>query len=252
VAIRSYLRDIISRKGAGYVVLIDPDRLNRTDIIALAKAAEAEDVDALFIGTSILLSADMDIIVQEIKAVTQKPVILFPGSTIQVSRYADAILFMSLISGRNPVYLIDEQVKAAPLIKGMGLEPISTGYMLVESGGGVKSAEYMSNTRPIPRDKNDIAKATALAAEYLGMEMIYLEAGSGASCAIPVEMVAAVSSYTSLPLIVGGGIRSPQQAADRVKAGASLIVTGNVLESSFSPALLGEFADAIHSGKQPE
>jgi phosphoglycerol geranylgeranyltransferase len=245
---------------AGYLVLIDPDKWAMAQLAEMAAAAGEGGADAILIGGSLLLSADFDEIVRTIRAAARVPCIIFPGSTLQISRSADAILFLSLVSGQNPNYLIGEQIKAAPLIKNIGLEAIPTGYMLIESGR-VTSAEFMSNTRPIPRDKNDIAKATALAAELLGMRLIYLEAGSGAQHPVPLEMVRAVSSYVHVPVIVGGGIRTPDWAAQCVEAGASFVVTGNILEttgevlSSSSPlsniATMRGFAEAIHNSRRP-
>ncbi len=236
---------IREEKGAGYLVLVDPDKGDPQQTVALAVRAKEGGADALLVGGSLLLSSSFDNLVGLIKQEVDLPLIIFPGSPTQVSRYADAILFLSLISGRNPTYLIGEQVRAAPVIKALEVEPISVGYMLIESGR-VTSAEFMSNTTPIPRDKYDIAKATALAAEYLGMDLVYLEAGSGAVQAVPDEMVAATSAYVSLPVIVGGGIRTPEEARKKVEAGAAFVVTGNVLEQNGSPALIREFAEAVH------
>lgn len=233
-------------KGAGYFVLIDPDKWRDGQIVGFAAQANEAGADAILIGGSLLLSSSFDDLVSKIKNRIDIPLIIFPGSPTQVSRYADAVFFLSLISGRNPTYLIGEQVKAAPAIKILGLEAIAVGYMLVESGN-ITSAEFMSNTRPIPRDKPDIAKATALAAEFMGMKMVYLEAGSGAKWAVPDEMVAEVTEYVSLPLIVGGGIRTPEEAHRKVKAGASFVVTGNVLEKRIDSNLIKEFAASVHT-----
>jgi phosphoglycerol geranylgeranyltransferase len=244
--ILDYLQQIRAKHGAGYLVLIDPDKWESKQLPAIAAAANENGADAILIGGSLLMTSSFDEIVKTIKKAADIPCIIFPGSTIQISRHADAILFLSLISGRNADYLIGVQLMAAPIIRLLGVEPIPTGYMLIESGR-VTSAEFMSNSRPIPREKNDIAQATALAAEYLGMRLVYLEAGSGADLAVPPEMVKAVSSYVNIPVIVGGGIRTPEEAEKRVKAGASFIVTGNVLEKQQSHAqLIREFAEAIH------
>jgi phosphoglycerol geranylgeranyltransferase len=245
MSVYSYLKKVIREKGAGYLPLLDPDRLEAKKLIHMAVNLEAAGVDALLMGSSLLLSATMDRILQDIKKEINVPVIIFPGSLNQVSQYADAILFLSLISGRNPDRLIGDQVKAAPAIKEYGLEPISTGYLLIESGN-TTSAQFMSNTMPIPRDKPDIAMAHALAAEYLGMKMVYLEAGSGAKHPVPDATVQSVSQYVSIPAIVGGGIRRPEVAAQKVKAGASLIVTGNILEKKGGMKLVKEFCSAIH------
>jgi phosphoglycerol geranylgeranyltransferase len=158
---------------------------------------------------------------------------------------ADAVLFTSLLSGRNANLLIGEQVKAAPQIKSLGLEPIPTAYILIESGN-LTSVCYISNTTPIPRDKPEIAKAHALAAEYLGMKLVYLEAGSGAAMPVPPETVKQVEKYVNLPLIVGGGITDPSYARKIAMAGASFVVIGNVLEDDVKGDLARSFADAIH------
>jgi putative glycerol-1-phosphate prenyltransferase len=166
------------------------------------------------------------------------PVVLFPGDVTQFSPNADALLFISLISGRNAEYLISQHVNAAIPIKKSGLEVIPTGYILID--GAKKSAvEYISNTQPIPRDKNDIALATALAGELLGMKAIYLEAGSGANMPVPLEMIQHVKAQISVPLIVGGGIKNITQLQAAYRAGADLVVIGNVLETE--PAKIEEF-----------
>lgn len=239
------LLEIREKRGAGYIVLIDPDKLSLKDSIELAIRAEQEDADVIFIGGSLLSTPIFDELVKQIKAVVKIPVIIFPGGVQQISRYADAILFMSVISGRNPDLLIGQHVMGAPIVKMLNLEAIATGYMLIESGK-VTSAEFMSNTKPIPRDKAQIAVAHALAAEYLGMKLIYLEAGSGALHPVPDEMIQAVARNAALPIIVGGGIRTPDVAKQKVAAGASFIVTGNVLEKSKRNGLIREFANAIH------
>jgi len=237
--------DVRGEKGAGYLVLLDPDKRPVEELVSTAKECEARGVDGLLIGGSLIFSAQFDGVVKSIKASVSIPVILFPGNGRQLSRYADAVLFMSLISGRNPYYLIGEQVLSAPTIQSLGLEPISTGYMLVESGN-TTSVEFMSDTRPLPREKPEIAVAHALAAEYLGMKMVYLEAGSGAEYSVPEEMIQAVREAVSIPLIVGGGIRTPDEAQEKVRAGASFVVTGNVLEEEKDFILIAEFARAIH------
>jgi len=239
------LLEIRKQRGAGYIVLIDPDKLPLEENIKLAAQAEKEDADIIFIGGSLLSTPIFDELVKQIKNAVTIPVIIFPGGVQQISRHADAILFMSVISGRNPNLLIGQHVMASPIVKMYNLEAIPTGYMLIESGK-VTSAEFMSNTRPIPRDKPDIAVAHALAAEYLGMKLIYLEAGSGAQFPVPDEMIQAVACMCSLPIIVGGGIRTPEVAAQKVKAGASFIVTGNVLEKGKPEGIIQDFAKAIH------
>lgn len=236
---------IKKKRGAGYLVLIDPDKQDVDHAIRLAKTCQAAGVDALLVGGSLLLANVFDETVKGIKENCSLPVIIFPGSTKQISRHADAILFLSLISGRNPESLISGQVVAAPIIKSVQLEPISTGYMFIESGT-VTSALFMSDTRPIPREKPDIAAAHALAAQYIGMQCVYLEAGSGAKYAVPDQVVGAVAKYADLPIICGGGIRTPDEAREKVLAGAGFIVTGTIIERDSNPALIKAFADAIH------
>lgn len=239
------LLSIREKRGAGYFILIDPDKQSLADSIQMAKQAEQEDADGIFIGGSLLSTPIFDELIKQIKAHVQIPVIIFPGGVQQVSQYADAILFMSLISGRNADMLIGQQVMAAPIVKMINLETIATGYMLIESGK-VTSAEFMSNTRPIPRDKTDIAVAHALAAECLGMKVVYLEAGSGADHPVPDKMIHAIAGMCNLPLIVGGGIISPEVARQKVEAGASFIVTGNIFEKENKSGKIGKFARAIH------
>jgi phosphoglycerol geranylgeranyltransferase len=207
---------------------------------------EKAGVDGFLIGSSIILSASFERAVRAVKKAVRVPLIIFPNGSGMLSGAADAVLFTSLLSGRNPNLLIAEQVKAAPVIKAMGLEAIPTGYILIESGN-LTSVCYMSNTMPIPRDKPEIAKAHALAAEYLGMKFVYLEAGSGASMPVPAETVRQVRKYITLPIIVGGGITDPSYARKIALAGASFIVVGNVLEKDSTGAMAKLFAQAIHS-----
>ncbi|MBT5830178.1 MAG: geranylgeranylglyceryl/heptaprenylglyceryl phosphate synthase, partial [Candidatus Latescibacteria bacterium] len=208
-----------------------------------------QGADAILIGGSFLLSTNFDRMVQEVKQAVDVPVVIFPGDTSQIAPAADAILFLSLISGRNPELLIGQHIKAAPLLKAHGIEPISTGYVLVDSGQQT-TTEYISNTRPLPRNKPEIAMAHALAAEYLGMQCVYLDAGSGPAKMVPEEMVLAVSEYTSVPLIVGGGIRDPEAARKRVEMGASFIVIGSVFEDrGWDAGFIGGFADAVHQSR---
>jgi putative glycerol-1-phosphate prenyltransferase len=241
------LLKVRDEKGAGFLVLLDPDRMSVPDIVELARKSEEGGADGFLVGSSLLLSTRFDEAVKEIKANVNVPLTIFPGNANQVSRHADAILFLSLISGRNPHLLIGEQVKAAPAIKEFGLEPIPTGYLIIESGG-TTSVQFMSNTQPIPRNKPDIAKAHALAAEYLGMKFVFLEAGSGADSPVPDNIVHEVKDFISIPIIVGGGVKDPDVAHNKVKNGASFVVIGNFLEEDDS--LIREFADAIHVGKK--
>jgi phosphoglycerol geranylgeranyltransferase len=187
--------------------------------------------------------------VRAIKAVVDVPVIIFPGDVGFVTGAADAILFLSLVSGRNPQFLIGEHVLAAPVLKEAGLEPIPTAYMLVE-GGSTTSVEFMSSTKPIPRDKPDIAMAHALAAQYLGMRLAFFDAGSGAAEHVPEELVRRVAAYVDLPVMVGGGIREPSDAGRLVEAGARVVITGDVVEKTGDAGLLTAFAEAVHSPRE--
>ncbi len=240
------LLQVTQRKGAGFLILLDPDRLPLEKLAGLAEKSAQSDVDALLVGSSLLLSLGFQDAVEKIKRRTPLPVIIFPGNMAQITGHADAILYLSLISGRASQHLIEQQVRAAPLIKEIGIEPIPTGYMLVDSGR-LTSVQYMSSSLPLPRDKPDIAKAHALAAQYLGMKLLYLDAGSGAKQTVPNEIIQAVDAYVSLPLVVGGGIRNPGAAQEKVQAGAEFVVVGNAFEAGADPTLLSEFASAIHT-----
>ncbi|MFH2057023.1 MAG: geranylgeranylglyceryl/heptaprenylglyceryl phosphate synthase [bacterium] len=249
MSIYQRLLRIAERRGAGFLVLLDPDEYPKVDLIACAERAEDGGADALLLGGSLVRAGVIDNVVREIKQRVTLPVITFPGDAGQLTRYADAVLFMSLLSGRNPEYLIGEQVKGAPLVKEYDLEAISTAYLLIESGS-LTSVQHLSQTQPLPRNKPELVKAHALAAQYFGMKLVYLEAGSGARYAVPEEIVTAVCEHVSLPIICGGGLRNPKQAAARVEAGASFVVIGNRFQESDGLALLAEFADAIHQGER--
>lgn len=236
---------VAEEKGAGFFVLLDPDRLQTEKLIELAIKSEESGADGFLVGSSLLLSTRFDDAIKELKRNVSSPIIIFPGNANQVSRYADAILFLSLISGRNPQLLIGEQVKAAPVIKEFGLEPIPTGYILIESGKAT-SVQFLSSTQPIPKDKPDIACAHALAAEYMGMKLVFLEAGSGADNPVPDEIIKEVKDFISIPIVTGGGVKTPKQAESKVKSGASFVIIGNALEKNPDGNILKEFAKAIH------
>ncbi|MFH2035577.1 MAG: geranylgeranylglyceryl/heptaprenylglyceryl phosphate synthase [Candidatus Zixiibacteriota bacterium] len=236
-------------KGGGFFLLLDPDRGSMDNILSLSAVAEDSGVDAILVGTSFVLESNFHDAVKEIKSQTNLPVIIFPGAHSQITPHADAILFTSLISGRNPQYLIDEQVKGAPIIKSLGLEPIATGYMLIESGK-YTSVQYISGTMPIPATKYDIACAHALAAQYMGMKMVFMEAGSGAENSVSDLMIKKVAGYVDLPIMVGGGIDSPDEVASKIRAGASFVVVGNHFENSHDFEKLKEFAEAAHPMEQ--
>ena len=243
--IYTYLLKTIEQKGAAYLILLDPDKLHSDKLESFISKCNKADVDGFLIGGSLMLNDDFEGFIKHVKNLTQLPLIIFPGAINQVSAFADAILFLSVVSGRNPEHLIGKHVLSAPIIRQKKLEPISTGYILIESGTPT-TAQYMSGSMPIPRDKPEIAAATALASEYLGMKLVYLEAGSGAHQTVPNEMVKAVSSVCSIPVIVGGGINSPITAKEKVDNGAKIIVTGNFFENENNWNQLKEFSDAVH------
>jgi len=220
-------------------ILFDPDKLRLQKMEQALELAVECGVDYFFIGGSLVVNSMLDPLLAQIRERCKIPLILFPGSSFQLSYRADGILLLSLISGRNPELLIGQHVMAAPYLKMSPLEIISTGYMLVD--GGVKtSVQYMSNTSPIPAGKDDIAVCTALAGEMLGLKTIYLEAGSGALNPVSESMIEAVSGTLSVPLIVGGGIRTPEKAAANFRAGADIVVVGNAIEND--PGLIRELA----------
>jgi phosphoglycerol geranylgeranyltransferase len=224
--------------------LIDPDNVNAAKIDELTALAVSAGVDYLLVGGSLVISNHLDEVVQHIRLNCSIPIILFPGTPSQVSRYADGLLYLSLISGRNPELLIGQHVISAPAVRNSGLEIISTGYMVID-GGAPTTVSYISNASPIPADKNEIALCTAMAGEMLGMKLIYMDAGSGARYAIREEMIACVASHIDIPLVVGGGIRDPEKAYLNCKAGADVIVVGNAIEKD--AGLIREMADAVHS-----
>lgn len=246
-AVLRHLLDVAARRGAGYLVLLDPDRLAPELLEERACACAEAGADAILVGTSLTLMLDHSSVYRRIKSQVQIPVITFPGCGSHVSPLADAVLFLSMVSSRNPELLIGEHVRTAPLLKHCAVEVISTAYLLVASES-LTSVQFMSNSQPIPRDKADIAMAHALAAEYIGMRLLYLEAGSGARQPVPDEMIAAVADYASLPIIVGGGIRTPAAARAKVAAGAAFVVTGQIVEErgAAAPGLMREVAAAVH------
>ncbi|MBO4567520.1 MAG: geranylgeranylglyceryl/heptaprenylglyceryl phosphate synthase [Bacteroidales bacterium] len=232
------------KKRKKLAVLIDPDKPSDAQILSMVEKANAADVDFFFVGGSLLVTDSLDHCIRLIKEHSKIPVLIFPGNSLQISKYCDGFLLLSLISGRNPEMLIGRHVIAAPYLKLYGNEIIPTGYMLIDSGKAT-SVTYMSDTTPIPHDKDDIAVCTALAGEMLGLKLIYLEAGSGAAMPVSSSMISKVRQMVGLPLIVGGGIRTPEMAAEAAKAGADVIVIGTAFEKE--PELLNKFAEAIHS-----
>lgn len=236
---------LIQRSAQGkksLAVLVDPDKTEKlSELLTIAKKYSP---DFFFVGGSLLSKDNLDNCIQLIRSSSSVPIILFPGNEMQISSSADALLLLSVISGRNPELLIGRHVAAAANLRVSAIEIISTGYLLIESGAPT-AVSYISNTQPIPRDKKTIAAMTALAGEQLGMKLIYLEAGSGAKLPVPIDMIGAVKKNISIPLITGGGLKTASEITERCRAGADVIVIGNILEEK--PTLLKEFFEALHA-----
>lgn len=229
-----------------FVVLIDPDKLRLNKLDKVLELSMQAGVDYFFIGGSLVVNDMLDNVLNKIKERCSIPMVLFPGNSFQLSYKADALLFLSLISGRNAELLIGKHVITAPFLKMSPLEIISTGYMLID-GGINTTVQYMSNTVPIPSNKEDIAVCTALAGELLGLKMIYMDAGSGALNPIPTDMIEAVSNSIQIPLIVGGGIKDALKVEQNLKAGADILVVGNAIETS--PELITELGAVFREFK---
>lgn len=233
----SFYEQLRDRSRKRFALLVDPDKYDDRSLEELIVHINQDSPDLLLVGGSILFKP-IEITITALKLGTKIPVFIFPGNVIQLSDRADGILFLSLISGRNPEFLIGNHVLAAPHLSRSGIEVIPTGYMLIENGLST-SVEYISNTRPIPAGKTEIAVATAMAGEMLGMKAIYLEAGSGAARMVGLDMIRAIRRIISLPLIVGGGITSVESAREVYNAGADIIVVGTALEKQ--PGLVKDF-----------
>lgn len=229
-----------------FAVLIDPDSITPDAIKITAQKCNDAQVDFVFMGGSIMVTSHVDRCIQQFKAESNIPVVLFPGSPSQVSPCADALLYLSLISGRNPDLLIGQHVISAPAVKASGLEVISTGYMVID-GGVPTTVSYMSHSAPIPANKPDVALCTAWAGELQGKHVIYMDAGSGAQYPISTEMISRVSANIDIPLIIGGGIRTAEKVYDNCKAGAQVIVVGNAIEKD--PNLIKEMSLAAKEAR---
>lgn len=239
------LSDLYERKENGqksFAVLIDPDKINLDNFTNLLDLCIEHRADYIFVGGSLIMDYVMGDVIAKIKSYTNIPVILFPGNSLHIDSQADAILLLSLISGRNPEFLIGQHVISAPVLRKSGLEILPTGYMLIDSGRQT-TVSYISNTNPIPHDKPGIAACTAMAGEMLGLKLTYLDAGSGAMNPVSPEMIAAVRQSVDTPIIVGGGINSIKKAKNALSAGADVIVVGNGIEENID--LLREIADAV-------
>jgi phosphoglycerol geranylgeranyltransferase len=231
-----------------FAVLIDPDKMRLGNMEKIIDLAIQAKVDYFFVGGSLVVNDMMDYCLDAIREASSIiPTVLFPGSPQQINDKANGILFLSLISGRNADLLIGQHVLAAPNLKRSNLEVISTGYMLVD-GGAPTTASYVSGTHPIPHNKDEIAYCTAIAGELLGLKTIYMDAGSGAKTPVSENMISMVSRAIDIPLIVGGGMRTPQKVAENAQAGADVIVVGNALEKD--PQLVIEMAAAVHESSR--
>lgn len=243
----SIYQQLIAIKHSGqkaFAVLVDPDKMDIKQVPSFCELATKANTDFILVGGSLMVSDRLEEVVLEIKKSCNIPVILFPGSPNQLTPYADGLLYLSLISGRNPELLIGQHVISAPVVKKSGLEIMSTGYMVID-GGAPTTVSYISNASPIPHDKKEIAVCTAMAAEMLGMKLMYLDAGSGAQRPVSEAMIQAVAGNIDAPLIVGGGITSPEKAYTAAKAGADLVVVGNAIEKDIT--LLTKISEAVHS-----
>jgi putative glycerol-1-phosphate prenyltransferase len=241
--IYNYITDSVGSKRKLLALLIDPDKCSPPMLKQLTGILMHHPPHILMVGGS-LISTPVAPVIDYLKTELKQPVVLYPGSPTHLTPNVDAVLFLSMISGRNPELLIGHHVVAAPYIKQYGIEPISTGYMLID-GGSPTSVEYISQTRPIPANKTEIAVATAMAGEMLGMKMIYMDAGSGAKNPISPQTIQAVKNAINIPLMIGGGIKSSYQLISAYNAGADLVVVGNVLEKN--PALIQSFLEVAES-----
>ena len=229
-----------------FAVLIDPDKMDDRSLFRLIEKANNANVDWLFVGGSLLTKDALNDCLASIKDVSSIPTVIFPGSMLQISDQADAIFLLSMISGRNPDLLIGQHVVAAPYLKESNIEILPTGYVLID-GGRPTTVSYISNTHPIPADKGDIAACTSLAGQMLGLKLIYMDSGSGAMNPVPTKVIQQVSSQINIPLIVGGGITSPERAIESCQAGADVVVVGNAIEKD--PEILTDISAAVHSLK---
>ena len=243
--VERYLLDKIREDGAIHITLIDPEKVSAKSASHVAEEAEASETAAIMVGGSTLVStSDLDKTMKAIKKAVELPVILFPNNVTGISKHADAIWFMSLLNSLDPYFLMGAQVLGAPLIKKYGLEAIPLGYIVVGEGAAVG---VIGRATPIPYEKPELAAAHALAAQYLGMRFVYLEAGSGANQPVPNDMIGMVKATVEVPLVVGGGIKTSEQAKVAVDAGADVIVTGNVTEGYVVKDKVKELVESIKS-----
>jgi phosphoglycerol geranylgeranyltransferase len=245
--VEKYLLEKIKAEGAVHMTLVDPEKVTSPQASRVAEKAKASGTSAIMIGGSTFVSqSHLDAVVRAIKHTVKIPTILFPNNITGISRYADAIWFMSLLNSVDPYFVIGAQILGAPVIKKYNLEPISMGYIIVGEGG---TAGIVGKAIPVPYNKAELAAAHGLAGQYLGMHFIYLEAGSGARIPVPPEMIRTVKYFVDAPLVVGGGIKTKEQALAAASAGADIIVTGNVIEKSEVDQKVSEIVDGIKRGR---
>jgi phosphoglycerol geranylgeranyltransferase len=241
--VEHYLLEKIQAEGSIHITLVDPEKITPSQASRIAENSKSSGTSALMIGGSTFVSqAHLDSVVKAIKRAVKIPTILFPNNITGISRYADAIWFMSLLNSVDPYFLIGAQILGAPLVKKYGLEAISMGYIIVGEGG---TAGIVGKAIPVPYNKPALAAAHALAGQYLGMHFIYLEGGSGTKTPVPSEMIRTVKHVIDIPLIVGGGIRTKEQAVAAASAGADIIVTGNIIESTDAKQKVSEIIDGV-------
>ena len=245
--VEKYLLEKIKADGSIHITLVDPEKTTSWQASRVAKNSKINGTSAMMIGGSTFVSqSHLDDVIKAIRRIVKIPIILFPNNITGISRYADAIWFMSLLNSVDPYFLIGAQILGAPLVKKYGLEPISMGYIIVGEGG---TAGVVGKAIPVPYNKPELAAAHALAGQYLGMRFIYLEGGSGAKNPVPSEMIRMVKQFIDVPLIVGGGIRTKEQALAATSAGADIIVTGNVIESTGGRQKVSEIIDGVKGTK---
>ena len=225
-------------------VLLDPDQLDEAGCRHLLTLSETHSIDYFFVGGSLVMNAHQASLIRFIKSQSTVPVLLFPSHSLHLDTQADGILLLSLISGRNPDFLIGQHVVAAPLLRASNLQILPTGYMLVDTGRQT-TASYMSGTTPLPHDKPSIAACTAMAGEQLGLRLMYLDGGSGAMYPVTPAMIRAVREAVEVPLIVGGGINTVEKAQAALQAGADVIVVGNQIEKA--PQFLAEVSQTVYA-----
>jgi len=241
--VESYLLERIKAEGAIHLTLIDPEKVTPLQAATIVENSKASGTSAIMIGGSTFVSqVHLDEVVKSVKQTVDLPTILFPNNITGISRHADAIWFMSLLNSVDPYFLIGAQILGAPLVKKFGLEPISLGYVIVGEGG---TAGIVGKAIPVPYDKPELAAAHALAGQFLGMHFLYLEGGSGAKTPVPPDMIRAVKHYIDIPLIVGGGIKSREQALAAASSGADVIVTGNLIETGDAKGKVSEIIAGI-------